>query len=91
MVTGNSIPDSANFNINLGQAQFGTVYNRTFINPSLILTDSTIFCGDKNSDIMLHVYNHDTTKIYTTKIFVNDTLQIQQTGYRHIFTVGQCK
>ncbi len=91
VVTGNSIPDSANFNINLGQGQFGTVYNRTFINPSLMLADSTIFCGDKNSDIILNVYNHDTTKIYTTKIYVNDTLQTQKSGYRQIFTVGQCK
>lgn len=91
VVTGTSIPDSANFNINSGQARFGTVYNRTFINPTLILMDSTNFCGDKNSDILLNVYNHDTTKIYTTKIYVNDSLQIQLTGYRHIFTVGQCK
>ena len=91
IVTGTSIPDSTNFNINGGQAQFGTVYNRTFINPTLALMDSTYFCGDKNSDIILKVYNQDTTKIYTTKIYVNDSLQIQQTGYRYMFTVGQCK
>jgi len=90
-VTGNSIPDSANFNINLGQAQFGTVYYKTFINPTLTLMDSTNFCGDKNSDIILHVYNQDTTKIYTTKIYVNDSLIVQKTGYRHVFTVGQYK
>ena len=91
VVTGGATPDSANFNINGGQSQFGTVYNKTFINPSLILADSTNFCGDKGSDIILNVYNQDTTKIYTTKIYVNDSLIIQKIGYRHIFTVGQCK
>ena len=91
VVTGNSVPDSTNFNINGGQAQFGTVYKKTFVNPTLTLMDSTNFCGDKNSDIILNVYNIDTTKIYTTKIYVNDSLIIQKTGYRHVFTVGQCK
>ena len=91
VVTGSSIPDSANFNINLEQAQFGTVYYKTFISPSLTLMDSANFCGDKNSDIILNVYNSDTTKTFTTKIYVNDSLIIQKTGYRRIFTVGQCK
>jgi len=91
VVNGLVKPDSINFNINDGQTQFGTFYYKTFIQPSLILMDSTNFCGDKNSDIIIKVYNQDTTKTFTTTIFLNDSLIIQKTGYGYIFTVGQCK
>ncbi len=90
VVTGNSMPDSVNFNINMGKAQSGTVYYRTFATPGLTLMDSTNFCGNKNSDVNLIVYNNDSTKNYTTKIYINDSLIIQETG-RNPFTVAQCK
>ncbi len=91
VVSGLTSPDSANFNINMGKTQFGTHYYKTFINPTLTLSDSVHFCGDKNSDIILEVYNQDTTQTFTTKIYVNDSLVIQQTGYGNMFTVGGCK
>ena len=91
VVTGSSIPDSANFNINGGQAQFGTVYNKTFITPTLMLSDSINFCGDKNSDVNLWVYNSDSTKYFTTKVYINDSLYNSLTSNKTFYTFGGCK
>ena len=96
IVSGLNTPDSVQFDINMGQAQFGTVYKRKFIHPTLIVTDSTNFCGDLNSDIRLLVFDHDTSKTYTCKIFVNnvlkaDTLAKCASPSNYLFVVAQCK
>jgi len=88
VVTGATIPDSVNFNINDGQAQFGTVYYKTFPLPSLPLSDSTIFCGDLNSDIILDLFNQDTSKVFTGQIYVDDSLVAQAKGYRLFLVAG---
>ena len=91
-LSGTTRPDSANFNINMGQRQFGSpAYNRWFTGPVLPLTDSVNFCGDWKSDIILQVYDTDTTHIYTGSIYVNDTVVWQQTGHAYLFLVGQCE
>jgi hypothetical protein len=97
VVYGTSIPDSVNFNINRGLIKLGINhyigggYYKTFLKPSLILSDSTNFCGDKNSDISLTLHDPDITKTYTTEIYVNGILITQKIGSGHITAFAQCK
>ena len=91
VVTGANIPDSVTMDINNGNYNLGTPYKKKFIHPTLILSDSLMFCGDKNSDVNLWVYNSDSTKFFTTKIYINDSLYNSLTSNKSFYTFGGCK
>ncbi|MCW3102015.1 MAG: hypothetical protein JWO09_455 [Bacteroidetes bacterium] len=73
-VSGTTVPDSVHLNINMID------YIHNFISPSLTLTDSTNFCGDVNSDVNIFLFDHDTSHVYTCKIWINNVLKANVTG-----------
>lgn len=79
-VDGFSIPDSVDFMSNTIYTMYGSRYFKRFRNPVLTLTDSSIIIAKYGNDLSIIIYNSDTTKMFISKIFINNTLQIQQTG-----------
>ena len=78
-ITGTTVPDSIHWTVNMPNPST-SYYFRSRILPTLPLIDSTTFCGDLNSDINIFLFDHDTTNIYTCKIYVNNILKTNLTG-----------
>lgn len=78
-ISGAGTPDSIHWGVNIPNPST-SFYSRSIISPSLPLLDSTVFCGDLNSDINIFLYDHDTTHIYNCKIYVNNVLKTNATG-----------
>ena len=74
VISGASVPDSVHLNVNM------TDYVHNVILPSLPLSDSTVFCGDYGSGVNVFLFDHDTSKIYNCKIYINNVLKANITG-----------
>jgi hypothetical protein len=84
-VTGATVPDSIHWNVNMPDP-ISSYYYRSRIMPTLPLMDSTAFCGDLHSDVCIFLFDHDTTNIYTCKIYVNNVLKANVTGKSNLFS-----
>ena len=74
-------PDSVDFTSNTAFTIYGNHYFKRMQNPTLTLIDSTLIFIKKFGDINIIVYDSDTTKQFTAKIFKNSILETQQTGH----------
>ena len=77
-ITGTAVPDSIHWSVN-APPNNSYSYRRRLL-PTLPIIDSTTYCGDLNSDICIFLFDHDTTNIYTCKIYVNSVLKTSVTG-----------
>ena len=82
-VEGNSSPDSVDFMSHTAYTIYGSRYFKRFYNPTLTLKDSTLMISQQGADLSIIIYSADTTKIFTSKIFINDSIRLKQTGQTH--------
>lgn len=80
-VEGNSSPDSVDFMSNGGYTMLGVHYFKRFYNPTLTLKDSALIFSKYGNDLSVIIYNSDTTQIFTSKIFIDNTIHLQKTGH----------
>ena len=79
-VEGNSSPDSVDFLSTTFYNRYGQHYFKRFINPNLTLQDSDIIYGTGGNDLSIIVYDSDTAKKFTSKIFKNNSILLQKIG-----------
>lgn len=85
-VNGLSSPDSIDFISSKSYNTLGNHYFKRFTNPTLSLLDSGFVFGKTGNGMMIIIYNADTTKSFTSQVFVNNTLRIQQIGHTNSIT-----
>ena len=64
----------------------GNHFFKRYRNPALTLIETDLVVGKVGNDITIIIYNSDTTKSFTSKIFINNTLRIQQVGNTNSIT-----
>jgi hypothetical protein len=93
-ITGATSPDSVYLRINI-PAPYNPYYYKRVVSPSLPLSETTLYCGDLNSDIDISLWDHDTTYIYTCNIYVNNVLKTTVAGTSKppygLTAVAQCQ
>lgn len=85
-VDGVSIPDSVDFVTSSGYDLYGSHYFKRYINPSLSLSDSGLVIAKVGNDISIIVYSSDTTKSFSTSIFISESLRLQKTANTNSIT-----
>ena len=67
----------------------GNHLTKIMINPMLPYTYSELIYGKKNDLISIIIYNQNTTTLFTTKVFFDNSIDVQQTGYTNSTTKTQ--